>query len=190
MTTRSLDKRLIVLERGTWAETSFQIDDPAEFNLGKLGLFLRVLRRKKELSMAALAREVGISQTYISAMERGSPCGNPSLRILTTLADYFQVQVDTFLLVGGMKALPPGEGDVDPGLGLNQAFERMILHESLCPMGLEKDDLDWFSPKMRRAWVLFAIRAYEAGTEGDPAVAELVNGLRVFEPPKPTKGSG
>ncbi len=133
--------------------------------------------------MAALARKVDISQTYISAMESGSPCGPPSLRILTSLANYFQIQVDTLLLVGGMKALPPDEGDVDPGLGLNLAFEQMMMHERLCPPALEKDDLDWLSPKTRRAWVLFALRLHDAGVAGDPSVAELMEDLRRFEPP-------
>ncbi len=190
MTTRFPEKRLVVVEKGTWAETAFQIDDSSDFNLGKLGQYFRVLRTRKGLSMRALSRESGVSQSYVSMIESGSESGPPSLKILKRLGEYFQIQVDTFLLVGGMKALPPDEGDVDPGLGLNLAFEQMMMHERLCPPALEKDDLDWLSPKTRRAWVLFAVRLHDAGVAGDPSVAELMENLRRFEPPSDQGGQG
>ena len=190
MTTRFPEKRLVVVEGGTWAETSFQIGDSSEFDLGKLGQFIRVLRTRKGLSMRALSRESGVSQAYVSMIESGSETGPPSLKILKRLGEYFQIQVDTFLLVGGMKALPPDEGDVDPGLGLNLAFEQMMMHERLCPPALEKDDLDWLSPKTRRAWVLFALRLHDAGVAGDPSVAELMENLRRFDPPSDQGGQG
>lgn len=92
----------MLVECGTWAE--YEI---AGTGLAELGLYFRELRSRKGLSIRGLARESGVSQAYLSMLESGSETGPPSLKILNRLGDYFQVQIDTFLLVGGMKAMPP-----------------------------------------------------------------------------------
>ena len=58
-----------------------------------LGAKIKELRLKKGVSLQAVADAVGASKPHIWELERGST-KNPSLELITKLADYFRVSVD------------------------------------------------------------------------------------------------
>jgi len=62
-----------------------------------VGQKLRELRLKRGLSQTKLAQEVGVSQTFISALEMGLK--QPSLKTLLALADALSVSPDELLHV-------------------------------------------------------------------------------------------
>ncbi|MEM4546838.1 MAG: helix-turn-helix transcriptional regulator [Nitrososphaerota archaeon] len=53
---------------------------------------LRKLRKKKEITQKELAERLGVSQPYISMLERGKRF--PTLRIAMKLADIFGVPIE------------------------------------------------------------------------------------------------
>ena len=55
-------------------------------------LRLKNLRTSKKLSQAALAEKIGISQRAVSYYESGKD--TPSLEILISIADFFNVSLD------------------------------------------------------------------------------------------------
>lgn len=58
-------------------------------------LKLRYLRQERNMSQEALAAAVGVHQTMISAIERGT--ADPSLSLLRALASFFDVEPAYFL---------------------------------------------------------------------------------------------
>ncbi|MFD3005108.1 helix-turn-helix domain-containing protein [Thermus tengchongensis] len=62
-----------------------------------VGQKLRELRLKRGLSQTKLAQKVGVSQTFISALEMGLK--QPSLKTLLALADALSVSPDELLHV-------------------------------------------------------------------------------------------
>lgn len=57
---------------------------------------LNDLRMKKKKSLQEVADAVGVSKTHIWELEKGRS-QNPSLEILTELADYFEVPIRTLV---------------------------------------------------------------------------------------------
>jgi len=60
---------------------------------------LRVLRTKNKLGIKSLARDLGVSYTYISHLECGR--AKPSAELIKKLAAYFQVNEDDLILTIG-----------------------------------------------------------------------------------------
>jgi transcriptional regulator with XRE-family HTH domain len=56
-----------------------------------LGRKLKTLRSQRELSQATLAKQVGVTQPYIAALEKGRE--NPTLSTLAKLAKALKVTV-------------------------------------------------------------------------------------------------
>lgn len=59
----------------------------------QLGMRIRYLRKKKNLSQLELSLEAGINKNYISDLERGTR--NPSLEILDKIAVALDVNLST-----------------------------------------------------------------------------------------------
>lgn len=68
-------------------------------HMTNFGSELRKLRIAKEISIKHLARDLGISHTYISHIERGKTL--PSEPLIRKLAIYFDVNVEDLLLAAG-----------------------------------------------------------------------------------------
>lgn len=60
--------------------------------MSDFGARLHRLRVERELSQAELGEALGVTQTMISAMERGEK--RPSVELLVKTARYFEVTVD------------------------------------------------------------------------------------------------
>src|SRR5262245_45111275 len=61
--------------------------------------YLRSLRTQKMIGIKALARDLGISYTYVSHIERGK--ATPSDELIKKLALYFHVDDEELLLAAG-----------------------------------------------------------------------------------------
>mgnify|MGYP002869503041 CR=1 FL=1 len=84
---------------------------------------LRVLRTKNKIGIKSLARNLGVSYTYISHLERGR--AKPSAELIKKLAAYFQVNEDDLILANGK--FP---ADVEKILYEHQREVVMLLRES------------------------------------------------------------
>jgi transcriptional regulator with XRE-family HTH domain len=73
----------------------------------RLGEFIRRQRELNELSMRQLAELVGISNPYLSQIERG--LREPSERVLDAIARNLELSAETLHEVGGRS--PSGAGD-------------------------------------------------------------------------------
>ena len=67
--------------------------------VAEFGLKLRQLRTEKKVGMKRLARDLGISHTYISHIERGK--AQPSESLIRKFAAYFGVDEEDLLLAAG-----------------------------------------------------------------------------------------
>jgi len=68
--------------------------------LGRLGAFIRSQRKLRELSQRELARLTDLSDPYVSQIERG--LHQPSVRVLKSLANALNIQVETMLAAAGV----------------------------------------------------------------------------------------
>jgi len=87
---------------------------------------LRLLRGGKKVGIKRLARDLGISYTYLSHIERGR--AKPSEKLIRKLADYFDVSEEDLLLAAGK--FPP---DVQKILYENPKEVVLLLRESFTP---------------------------------------------------------
>jgi transcriptional regulator with XRE-family HTH domain len=83
----------------------------AKLNVGKavedLGEFLREQRRDARLSLRQLAEQAGVSNPYLSQIERG--LRRPSAEVLQQLAKALRISAETLYVRAGI--LDPHEGD-------------------------------------------------------------------------------
>jgi transcriptional regulator with XRE-family HTH domain len=83
--------------------------DDDEGGLGALGAFIRDQRREASLSMRKLAEAAGVSNPYLSQIERG--LRKPSADILQQLARALSISAETLYVRAGI--LERAHGDVD-----------------------------------------------------------------------------
>jgi transcriptional regulator with XRE-family HTH domain len=105
-----------------------------EDNTMSLGARLTELRLKQNVSLQTVADAVGVSKAHIWELEKGRT-DNPTLTLLTRLADYFAVTVS--FLVGE----DPAATDADPELsrmfrqaGELTASDRAVLDDVMQSM--------------------------------------------------------
>ncbi|WP_258016599.1 helix-turn-helix domain-containing protein [Streptomyces sp. AJS327] len=72
----------------------------ASLNVGNLGEFLREQRRNAELSLRQLAEAAGVSNPYLSQIERG--LRKPSAEILQQLAKALRISAETLYVQAGI----------------------------------------------------------------------------------------
>ena len=91
--------------------TSHRPDDDRDDVASALGAFIREQRNAAHLSLRALADKAGVSNPYLSQIERG--LHEPSVRVLTSIASALNVSAETLLRQAG--ALGPDEpGTTNP----------------------------------------------------------------------------
>ncbi|MGI5353344.1 helix-turn-helix domain-containing protein [Streptomyces sp. CA-250714] len=72
----------------------------ASLNVGNLGEFLREQRRTAKLSLRQLAEAAGVSNPYLSQIERG--LRKPSAEILQQLAKALRISAETLYVQAGI----------------------------------------------------------------------------------------
>ncbi|MHC0429593.1 helix-turn-helix domain-containing protein [Streptomyces sp. O3] len=72
----------------------------ASLNVGNLGEYLREQRRSAQLSLRQLADAAGVSNPYLSQIERG--LRKPSAEILQQLAKALRISAETLYVQAGM----------------------------------------------------------------------------------------
>jgi len=162
----------IVVEEGSWAE--FQVGDVGPGGTA-LGQFVRELRARRGQSMRGLSRATGVSQPYISMIEKGQVKGAPSLRILSALANHFGVPTESFLVVAGLSGAAESTA---PRESLRDTFRELILHPALRPAELTERDLRWLSEDLQRVLLDYSVRLHrELVRDPEGEVAVLLGSL-------------
>jgi transcriptional regulator with XRE-family HTH domain len=87
-------------------------DDPWRLQSEAFGQFIHTQRKLAKLSLRELAARTDVSNAYLSQIERGLHA--PSVRVLRSLADAFNVSVETMLGQAGL--LEDEAGDGPPGV--------------------------------------------------------------------------
>ncbi|MCE7080273.1 helix-turn-helix domain-containing protein [Streptomyces sp. ST2-7A] len=113
------------------------------FEGGGLGAFLREQRRQAKLSLRQLADAAGVSNPYLSQIERG--LRKPSAEILQQIAKGLEISAETLYVRAGILderghdgADPPDSGEsgvrtavlADPGLTDEQKQALLRIHEA------------------------------------------------------------
>ncbi len=154
--------RLVTVEADTWAEETIDVRggrSSGERGLGyaTLGAYLRELRTRKGLSLRELAAGTGFSNGYLSQVETGAKKTVPSLKVLSALAEFYDIGLDTLLFVSGLQPGAVGMGADASGLDeVDDRFRRLVLHPALKEARIRQDDLRWLAPEVKRMWLRFA----------------------------------
>ena len=82
-------------------------EDPWKEQLRLLGEFIRAQRGMARLSLRQLGELTGVSNAYLSQLERGLHA--PSLRVLKSLADAFSLSPESLLTQAGLVDEPSGD---------------------------------------------------------------------------------
>jgi transcriptional regulator with XRE-family HTH domain len=112
------------------------LDVVEEVSSGRLGERVRILRRKRGLTLNLLAERSGVSRAMISKLERGEK--NPTLVVAAKLAEGLGVSLSQLVGVEERRevVVVPRERRMilrDPGTG----FERQLLSPSFGERGIE-----------------------------------------------------
>ncbi|MCL7492349.1 MULTISPECIES: helix-turn-helix domain-containing protein [Streptomyces] len=108
----------------------------ASLNVGNLGEFLREQRRTAQLSLRQLADAAGVSNPYLSQIERG--LRKPSAEILQQLAKALRISAETLYVQAGILDERKGLDGVevqtailtDPALNERQKQVLLQIYES------------------------------------------------------------
>jgi transcriptional regulator with XRE-family HTH domain len=107
----------------------------ASLNVGNLGGYLREQRRNAQLSLRQLAEAAGVSNPYLSQIERG--LRKPSADILQQLAKALRISAETLYVQAGMLDEREREGLetravilVDPSIDERQKQVLLQIYES------------------------------------------------------------
>ncbi|MEU9115919.1 helix-turn-helix transcriptional regulator [Streptomyces sp. NPDC048483] len=108
----------------------------ASLNVGNLGEFLREQRRTAQLSLRQLADAAGVSNPYLSQIERG--LRKPSAEILQQLAKALRISAETLYVQAGILDERQGLDGVevqtairtDPSLNEKQKQVLLQIYES------------------------------------------------------------
>jgi transcriptional regulator with XRE-family HTH domain len=82
-------------------------DDPWKQQVEAFGQFIHTQRKLAKLSLRELAARTDVSNAYLSQLERGLHA--PSIRVLRSLADAFNVSAETMLEQSGLLDEEPGD---------------------------------------------------------------------------------
>lgn len=86
-------------------------DDHWQQQVEAVGQFIRSQRKLAKLSLRELAALTDLSNAYLSQLERGLHA--PSVRVLKSLADAFNISAETILEQAGLLDDAPPGGQVD-----------------------------------------------------------------------------
>ena len=82
--------------------------------LGDVGRYIREQRRQAELSLRKLASQAGVSNPYLSQIERG--LRQPSARILKDIAKALRISAETLYVRAGILDEDGGPTDLEVGI--------------------------------------------------------------------------
>lgn len=109
----------------------------ASLNVGDLGEFLREQRRNAQLSLRQLADAAGVSNPYLSQIERG--LRKPSAEILQQLAKALRISAETLYVQAGILDEPERDREdlgvaaavlADPSINAQQKQALLQIYES------------------------------------------------------------
>ena len=87
-------------------------DDPSPADrLRELGGYIREQRNRAQLSLRNLAKLAGVSNPYLSQIERG--LRKPSAEILQAIAKALRVSAETLYVKAGILEARPGDDDIE-----------------------------------------------------------------------------
>ncbi|RMI36982.1 helix-turn-helix domain-containing protein [Streptomyces triticirhizae] len=93
----------------------------ASLGVGDLGAFLREQRRQAQLSLRQLADAAGVSNPYLSQIERG--LRRPSAEILQQIAKALRISAETlYVQAGFLDERVQEEADADARVGVREAI--------------------------------------------------------------------
>jgi transcriptional regulator with XRE-family HTH domain len=115
-------------------------EDPHPAELAALGAFIRAQRATRGLSLRELAEQTGVSNAYLSQLERGRH--EPSLTVLSAVARALGISLE--LLLARLGLLGPERTDAlipdtetaiatDPRLSEPQRFALLSVYRSFVP---------------------------------------------------------
>jgi transcriptional regulator with XRE-family HTH domain len=113
--------------QGTMTQGSAATDTASGDLAGDIGRRLAACRAQRGLRVAELAREIGVTPSLISQIERGQ--SRPSVSTLFALAQALEVPVDAFFREPepASPAAPAGPALAPPGPDLHQAESRYVV---------------------------------------------------------------
>ena len=121
------------------ARTVAYPEDVADKRASSLGEFIRAQRELSEVSVRQFAELVGISNPYLSQIERG--LRTPSEQVLQSIADALQVSADTLYDQAGVPREKDGPSKValaireDPKLTGRQRQALIEVYEAFVAVG-------------------------------------------------------
>jgi transcriptional regulator with XRE-family HTH domain len=108
----------------------------AGLTVGDLGAYIREQRRSAQVSVRQLARLAGVSNPYLSQVERG--LRKPSAEILQQIAKGLRISAETLYVQAGILEERLGDADVatailrDSWLGERQKQVMLDVYQSFC----------------------------------------------------------
>ena len=115
-------------------------------NVASLGEYIREQREQAEVSLRQLAKTAGVSNPYLSQVERGLK--KPSAEILQQIAKALRISAETLYVRAGLLEERDGEQAVaaailgDPHLSQRQRRVLLDVYESFCKENREASDGD------------------------------------------------
>src|SRR5690349_15365400 len=115
----------------------------ASLNVGNLGEYLREQRRSAQLSLRQLAEAAGVSNPYLSQIERG--LRKPSAEILQQIAKALRISAETLYVRAGILEERLGDSDVaaavlrDAHLTERQKQVLLEIYQSFCHENARQD---------------------------------------------------
>jgi transcriptional regulator with XRE-family HTH domain len=101
----------------------------ASLNVGSLGEYIREQREQAEVSLRQLARVAGVSNPYLSQIERGLK--KPSAEILQQIANGLRISAETLYVRAGILEERDGDPAVASAIlgdsGLTERQKRALL---------------------------------------------------------------
>src|SRR5215210_7185907 len=97
-----------------------RIDDMATLKVGSLGDYIRDQRKTAEYSLRQLAAAAGVSNPYLSQIERGLK--RPSAEILQQIAKALRISAETLYVRAGILEERDGSHDVTSAIVSDNAI--------------------------------------------------------------------
>ena len=117
----------------------------ASLNVGSLGEYIREQRRSAQYSLRQLAEVAGVSNPYLSQIERG--LRKPSAEILQQIAKALRISAETLYVQAGILEERPGEEPqlraaimADPGISEQQKHALLAVYEAFVKENSQRAD--------------------------------------------------
>jgi transcriptional regulator with XRE-family HTH domain len=102
----------------------------ASLNVGSLGDYIREQRRNAQYSLRQLAEAAGVSNPYLSQIERG--LRKPSAEILQQIAKALRISAETLYVQAGiLEERPAGGADLRAAIFADTAISEQQKHALL-----------------------------------------------------------